>query len=133
MKLKHFTAAALMATLLSGCFPNSPKIQYVDVSTGKPIEVKVPPAPLEEGNPLAGVQSKVGYRYITRADGSVGVFTSNNTVGRTGLRRICIDGIVYLQDTHTLTPHLVRDTTNHPLMGDEDSGSRVRLKGVTCK
>lgn len=133
MKLRYFAATTMLTTLLTGCFPNSPKIQYVDVSSGKPVEVAAPPAPLETSHPTSGVPHKTGSRLITRENGEVGIFGSDNKLRGSALRRICIDGIVYLQDTHVLTPHLVLDTTNHPLLDEDDVGHRVRLKGVTCK
>lgn len=133
MKLRYVAVTAAVATLLGGCFPNAPEIKYVDVSTGKPVVVDVPPPPMETSHPTTGVPHKIGSRIITRENGEVGVFGSDNKLRGSALRRICIDGIVYLQDTHLLTPQLVMDSSNHPLLDEDDVGHRVRLKGITCK
>ncbi len=133
MKLRYVAVTAAVATLLGGCFPNAPEIKYVDVSTGKPVIVETPPAPIETSHPTASVPHKLGRRMITRENGEIGVFGTDNVLGGSGIRRVCIDGIVYLQGTHMLTPQLVMDSTNHPLLDEDDVGHRVRLKGITCK
>lgn len=135
MKLNKVAGLALASVLLAGCLQAEPEVKYVDVSTGKPIEVapeKVLPS--LQSHPTAPVPHiKSLNRYVTRDDGSFIAIDKEGKPTYSSYERVCVDGIVYLRNAQVLVPHLVRDTANHPLMSGDDSGSRVSLKGVTCQ
>ncbi|MCP4526772.1 MAG: hypothetical protein GY833_12820 [Aestuariibacter sp.] len=127
-----FAGTLFSATLLSGCIES--EVKYVDVSTGKPVLVeKLTPVYTAKSNPKAPVpHTRSPSRYITRDDGSVVYIDKSGAPQFSGLERICIDGIVYIRGTHVLTPYMTVDKGNHPFLEENDSGSAIKLKGVTC-